>query len=336
MPLDLVFNELSFKPLAENKGEAQKRITQFIEILVSASKAGVKGSFRTVAEFSAEPIATNYSIKTFLSESRRFGGSERTQAEFLLSFVNRKADIPLISPYDADLSDNDPVRQARLQSEFRFQDVEARGLGYAYSLDALAISLASATAWNTTELMITVTELAEDVEDVSIYSHEEKVRNASRDTHISELQQWITDRRLNEVSSGHDLISRQSQLFKYVKFCHTAEDQVSKLRANELRPLLRYLTHVDVYFSERNTIEQMPLRQLGVNISRESDATLQNPYLRQQREFKCPDGETRLFSWHLKYRLEGNPRRVYVYPLPETRELLVGYVGPHLDTARHT
>ena len=71
--------------------------------------------------------------------------------------------------------------------------------------------------------------------------------------------------------------------------------------------------------------------KMGVSASLESPTTLVR--YGYQREFACPDGEKRLFSWHTK-QLGANVR---IHFLPEyiTDSILIGYIGPHLDTYKY-
>jgi hypothetical protein len=64
------------------------------------------------------------------------------------------------------------------------------------------------------------------------------------------------------------------------------------------------------------------------NASGESSATL-NMY-EAERTFMCPDGNYRVFSWHLK---RADFTRIHFFDQPQTRRIIVGYVGKHLPTA---
>jgi hypothetical protein len=45
-----------------------------------------------------------------------------------------------------------------------------------------------------------------------------------------------------------------------------------------------------------------------------------------ERTFRCPDGEHRLFDWHLKR----GDTRIHFIDFPEPKRILAAYVGPHL------
>ena len=52
-----------------------------------------------------------------------------------------------------------------------------------------------------------------------------------------------------------------------------------------------------------------------------------DPDLVRLQTFRCSDGIERVFEWHVKISL--NAWRIYFLPLLETRQMIVGYVGPH-------
>ncbi|MCI0528399.1 MAG: hypothetical protein L0Y56_13245, partial [Nitrospira sp.] len=64
--------------------------------------------------------------------------------------------------------------------------------------------------------------------------------------------------------------------------------------------------------------------------SPESQATLQQ--FGRERTFRSPDGEERIFSWHV--RLTPGSWRIYFFP-EEAGKMIVGYIGPHLPTVSY-
>src|SRR5665213_1170265 len=62
--------------------------------------------------------------------------------------------------------------------------------------------------------------------------------------------------------------------------------------------------------------------------SEESNVTLQK--FSGSRDFTCADGIKRLFSWHSK--INAVAWRIHFLPNPQSRRVLIGYVGVHLPT----
>jgi hypothetical protein len=60
------------------------------------------------------------------------------------------------------------------------------------------------------------------------------------------------------------------------------------------------------------------------NASGESESTLD--MYSDERTFQCPDGQYRLFEWHLKR----GDMRIHFFDFPQRKRILVGYAGSHL------
>ena len=81
------------------------------------------------------------------------------------------------------------------------------------------------------------------------------------------------------------------------------------------RDLQNYCEHWD---SEHFDIHRLP------NASGESQTTLD--MYSAERTFLCPDGEYRLFEFHLKRW----GTRIHFFDFPASKRILIGYVGDHL------
>jgi hypothetical protein len=113
-------------------------------------------------------------------------------------------------------------------------------------------------------------------------------------------------------------------LFPSLDFCDSVEGQIEALRGSErrFRDVVRGLRDLQKYCDSWDTgnvdIHRVP------NASGESGPTL-NMY-GEERTIRCPDGQYRLFEWHLKRR----DTRIHFLDLPAQKRILVGYVGDHL------
>jgi hypothetical protein len=61
MALEMVFNELSFDPLAPNSAVAKQWMQEFIDLVRAAQKLEIK-SLRVHSSFNQAQLASNYSI----------------------------------------------------------------------------------------------------------------------------------------------------------------------------------------------------------------------------------------------------------------------------------
>jgi hypothetical protein len=72
----------------------------------------------------------------------------------------------------------------------------------------------------------------------------------------------------------------------------------------------------------------MSYGKAALNISPESDKTMSQKKLRNQRIFSMPDGRRECFELHIK---SGDLRFHF---FPEDGKIYVGYIGEHLETDR--
>lgn len=148
--------------------------------------------------------------------------------------------------------------------------------------------------------------------------------------HINQIHRaWITERLFTAISTGEELWQQAAHWFSNLVFCDNARRQLQTLPAGALQlpRIIERLFEVERYCS-RWTAGGFDGRQLS-HASLESEQTLN--MFGQMRMFVCPDGEKRLFEWHLK----GFPNawRIHFYPDEENRLILIGYIGKHLPTA---
>jgi hypothetical protein len=125
-------------------------------------------------------------------------------------------------------------------------------------------------------------------------------------------------------ANGLQLWDQRTFLFPSLDFCDSVEDQVKALGGDgrPLRAALRGLRDLQNY-CEAWSAGAFDIRQLN-RASGESGPTLE--MYREERTFRCPDGQYRLFEWHLKR----GDTRIHFLDHPAQRRLLVGYVGCHL------
>lgn len=169
-----------------------------------------------------------------------------------------------------------------------------------------------------------------EADDGEIEEQRVRVAHASQPSHIEAHREWIQTRLQEDVQDGSDLWNRRAELLPSLSFCDTVASQIQKLTSTMLRPVTRRLFELEHYCQESTTGVFDP-KQLGSKASPESQATL-NQYS-QERTFLCPDDIERTFSWHL--RLTPNAWRLYFIPLPKTRQMIIGYIGPHLRTVKY-
>jgi hypothetical protein len=317
MDLEMVFNELSLQSPATNIHQARQWMTQFISLATTATRQGVNRVLRTDVNFQMAELAPDYPVIQWRNDRE----VSREERQFFLSLTT-KAPV---------LADFPQIEQTALTSDFFHHGGQlpqrALGLGYAYLLEAIAVSLPSAQQWSHPSIQI---EYCQIKADETIYSEQVEVNHCCHQDHVITHQDWITKRLQTGVRDGVDLWNRRDSLFPALSFCESTATTIRKFGRGDamLWPVVRRLFELESYC--RNWREGgFEPDQLPCRVSPESQTTLEQ--YGEDRTFACPDGVRRVFSWHV--RLTPGAWRIHFLPEPSTRRIIIGYVGPHLPTA---
>jgi len=165
----MVFNELSAQP-ASDKYAARKRMSTFIgTTVVATGRFGVKQVLRIEKNFFSILLAPDYPLNKWLNDSK-VNLPERSRFKRLLCKYP-----PLAGFEDTEIEDR------HILSEFSYNGSPASGLGTAYLLGALALSLDSDVQWSRSRLPLRTPET------VTVVPH------ASHPDHVSENADWIKE-----------------------------------------------------------------------------------------------------------------------------------------------
>jgi hypothetical protein len=315
MELEMVLNELSLQPLAKNIPEARQRMSDLISTMIAASKSGVSRSLRTHNDLRPELLAPDYPLARWLGdlevdkEARRYFKS-----------------LAFHAPYLDDIDDQ-TVKDRVGNADFFYDGNRAVGLGIAYYLDALALSIRSELRWHSHRLELKYTYLNNDGE---ILDEDITVPHASHKDHMLEHKVWIKDRVRPDIQDGSDLWKYREQQFPNLQFCTSVGVALQSLNAGTgylhlILKKLAELEHACQQWRERGGAFDIQLKG-----SVDSGSTLVAYY--KERTFYCPDEQMRLFSLHIRIT---NDWRIYYYPVGETKQVIIGYIGKHLPTVKY-
>jgi hypothetical protein len=316
MDVEMVLNELSLQP-ANDIWTAQQRMSAFLETVAMATHNGVKRSIRTHDDLYALMLGPNYPVSKWMNdnkvdlEARRFFRTLTTKTPFLQDL------------------EQTPIHDTVVLSDPFLEHERAIGLGMAFWLDALAISLQLEQRWDTSHISIRMCQLDEDG---GLFDTIENIHHASRADHIKEHLEWIRERIYGNqarIRSGTDLCLQKKILFPHLHFCASAENQLKALLTGDLKVLAiqKKVQELESYCTEWHNGQFDP-QKIASKISPESPITLHT--YDKERTFLCPDGQKRLFSWHM--RLTPGEWRIYFHPIASQQELIIGYIGRHLPT----
>lgn len=114
--------------------------------------------------------------------------------------------------------------------------------------------------------------------------------------------------------------------FPNLIFCDAVENQIQTIGTKLLEVSIQKLLTLDDYI-QKLSVNYFDTSNLPFNASEESESTL-NKYSKE-RTFRCPDGVDRVFSWHIKFF-----GRIHFYPIPNSKQCWIGYIGTHLPTTK--
>lgn len=221
-----------------------------------------------------------------------------------------------------------PERERELLSaDFLCNGRTSQGLGIAYLLQGLGVSLLTDPGWDTALVQLRIDFLDESD---GISTRTEDVLHASRQAHILQHLSALAARRKAEVYDPIDLWRSKAQIFPALRFCESVELDIQKIGRGALfNRLVRKLSELNDYCAKWN---EGPFNRVGLSGDPREDSTETLRQYSDERTFACPDGKTRVFSWHLSLSPWG--RRMYFHPDSEERSVCIGYVGPHLRTVK--
>jgi hypothetical protein len=302
----LVFNDLSAAAIARDLRTGREYLDGFTNVLLDQRIKGKK-VLVTPPAFLSMQVTPGYSVGRWLAEDSPADHERRLRLKTLL---DRR------SHYDEYVQ----VNQLESDEEYRYDGQTAHGLTVAYSIDGLAISFLSGQRWDFSLLNLEKSW----VDGGDVATHTFAIVHASRPAHLEDHVGWLRAKQPNLPENGLELWRQRSDLFPSLDFCSAVEDQITSLGGDgpRFRAVMRGLQDLQRYCEEWEA-NNFDIHGLS-GASGESQSTLS--MYAAERTFVCPDGEYRLFDWHLKR----GDTRIHFLDFPSTKRILVGYAGAHL------
>lgn len=312
MDLEMVLNELSLRTPAADIQTARQLMSGLISTVRVATTSGVKRVLRTHSDLNTIELAPGYPVARWRNDN----AVDREERSF---FRTLTAKAPFWTDVAQEIKNDFDLSQVRHQGE------QAIGLGFAWVSDVLAVSLLSSSRWDCSRLELEVTQVDENEE---LIDKQVELVHASRGDHVQEHGDWIQNRIRIEVIDGLDLWNRKQELFPSLEFCENVGKQMQSLYPGN--PMLRQL--VKRLFELENccktwTAGAFDLDSLASIASPESETRLKQ--FEQELTFKCPDGEKRIFSLHV--RMTPGAWRLHFCVELGPGKIIIGYIGPKIQ-----
>lgn len=154
---------------------------------------------------------------------------------------------------------------------------------------------------------------------------EEEIRCIYDQKSFKNHEALITSFRNANICSSADLWNQREVLFPSLVFCNRVGDQLNNL--DQFSVVFTRLLELEQYSREWSKGPFKP-SELPSKVTGESRTVKQDEKAMQSRSFTCPDGEARIFLWHM--RATPGALRIHFYPCENKREIIVGHIGKKL------
>jgi len=307
MPIETFLNELSFFTQAVDLNQAQNRMGEFVNVLRNIIFRGGERKLNIYSGFYNIILGPNYSIMQWFSDDR----VEKEARLYLRGIVDKGI---IIDDMLSNMSD----------IECLVEGEKAVGVHGAYVREGLAISLPSRDIWNCHLLKVQIKEM----EGEEIASRYDLLPHVSTIENIKGLKDWIYQNAFSTLKNYHQLWQTREKLFSRMLFCDAVEEQTRQMPMDSLGRIIKALNLLNIYALMYKP-GQFDETKIGCDVSPESQETLRK--YGEERTFLCPDGQYRVFSWHMKI---GSFRVHFDFSYSDEC-ILVGYIGRHLRTVKY-
>ncbi|MCK5718156.1 MAG: hypothetical protein KAH77_11760 [Thiomargarita sp.] len=230
------------------------------------------------------------------------------------------------------LTEEEPItKEHESRSEFTIaiegEPTLAYGLGSAYLLETVCMSLLSQDLWDSEEI--------QHVKYYLLYNNGSettdtiRIKHVSQPTHVALHQSWFEEKKRESLQKGKDLWEKRAEFFPHLSFCSPVKQQLIKIgvQSKYFDQIIEKLKQLDQYAEtwSNGAYNIEILRTFGVTVSGESKTTLRK--YGALRTFRLPHGQRKVFEEHLKII---DSWRIHFYPDNDTHTIYVGYIGKHL------
>jgi len=305
MKPELTLNELSLT-LASDRDQARQRIAAFLQCIAQLGLIGVDGAVRISEALDGVELAPGYLI-----------GERRSDVD---------VDLDLRRLYKSRIGTGPYLTDAEARSlkggediEIQVQSIASRGCEAAYLLDGIALSLRSASAWDTPDLTVQINRLCVDG---SIVESTEIIRHISCLDHLDHHREWI-DESIADVLDDEDLWSRREVLLPHLLFAEAVKKElrVEAKQKDRFRAIVNRLRELEHYFAYW-TGDQFDSNGVGSKCTPETPQTLKDHKDKLTRT--CADGIDRVFNYHVRFTPGAG--RIYFFPDNASRIAHVGFI----------
>ncbi len=311
MSLELILNELSTMHPRSNIDMARAVLSKMIQVIRKSSRHGVRKILRTPYGLKKIIIAEGYSIGAWFDDNA-------VSSEEKIYLKSITATTPVLSGVDAS------VVEGLELVEYSYNGQKAEGLGYAFSLDTLSISIDDLSGnWDNSLIRLNEYRLNEQGQ---ASTQDVYVKNLMKCLHVETLRTWIEQRVREDAIMERNLWDKRNEYFPNLLFCSCVEYQLVALQPGDpaKRQVYFSLKELDNYVMDWN---EGNFNAEDLAKTTPESATREKLYA-SQLTFTCPNGSARLFSWHRRFT--PGCGRIHFFPDEAERQIIIGYIGPKI------
>lgn len=196
------------------------------------------------------------------------------------------------------------------------------------------VSFPATRPWNVSPLTVKICMMNLETEELEHKTIE--IPNFHSYTVLESYLPELFRQRDVAISSGRDIVTQFESLYPGLMLCGKAATQLNRWSAsstilNQVKRSLLSLNKFALEWQEDKisyySVNLLHKIGLPFRVSGESETVCNNPVLKREREFWLPNGRKEFFEQHIKMNAG---YRLHFYPDNNTREIYVGYIGPHL------
>ena len=211
--------------------------------------------------------------------------------------------------------------------ESQSREIEARGLGLAYLLDGVAVSLASEERWRRCVVIISHQWLDEEEQE---HSDEVEVVNVSKRSNVEAAADRLYQQWQSAMSGQRSAVSRcrsVAGVFPHLALGKDVESQFQKLATDVQRVILRKFIEFDGAVREWRRVDA-PFPKLP-GVRPDGKATMDRYGENRTHRDRC--GEEAVYNRHVS----AGRCRIHFRVESGRKVVEVGYVGKHLPTKKY-
>ena len=273
----------------------------------------VQNSLRMAHGFHDTPCLPGYSLFEASADVRVRGF--RDEYAFLMRLATK---IPLLSDVGEEIRD-----RFRTCEERTLAPPDGEPLVFCAIADRIAVGFPTAPEWDCDQVTVQFDEL---LQEETIEPRSEEIDQLTRATHAEP----ICARHRYRLRAGTDpesLWENRDAAFPNLTFGPGVEDNLRSF-AHLFSTIVGRLDDLDA--SARGWVTHGgPAPPWRTKVTPESDSVMNRRVLRDARRFPSHHGMHKLFEWHARF---GGSGRIHLRFDPDSREVEIGYIGPHLPT----